>query len=173
VGRPQLDARRGLALLRAPPGGGRPDYAFVANRLLFGFERKRSGYEIEAAGQYVQFGGLPSDAAGPGPLGTGALYYGHSGRTTSHGVYLRYLNVALEAAGSGLTVRAGRMGYTSGAETASGRPKVESVKRQRVDARLVGEFEWSLYQRGYDGARVDVDRSSRDRWTGRSRRAGR
>ncbi len=141
-----------------PPGGGRPDYEFVANRLLFGLELKRPVYEIQAAGQYVQFGGLPTDASGPGPLGTGAVYYGHSGRTDSHGVYVRYLNLALKAQKPGLTVRLGRMGYSSGMESASGRAKVERVKGLRVGARLVGEFGWSLYQRAFDGVRADLDR---------------
>ena len=48
------------------------------------------------------------------------------------------------------------MAYSSGGELPSTDPKIAAVKRQRVDARLVGEFEWSLYQRGYDGVRVDV-----------------
>jgi hypothetical protein len=47
------------------------------------------------------------------------------------------------------------MGYTSGAEAVSGVPKIEAVKRLRLDSRLVGEFEWSLYQRTFDGVRVD------------------
>jgi hypothetical protein len=52
------------------------------------------------------------------------------------------------------------MPYTSGAEAPSGNPKIETVKRQRLDARIVGEFEWSIYQRGFDGARVDLTRPS-------------
>ena len=53
------------------------------------------------------------------------------------------------------------MGYTSGAEAPSGVAKIETVKRQRLDARLVGEFEWSIYQRVFDGVRLDV---TRPRW---------
>jgi hypothetical protein len=54
------------------------------------------------------------------------------------------------------------MPYSSGAEALSGNPKIEAVKQQRVAARLVGEFEWSLYQRAYDGLRVD---SARRPWS--------
>jgi hypothetical protein len=57
--------------------------------------------------------------------------------------------------GADLTL--GRMGYTSGAEAPSGIPKIETLKRQRLDARIVGEFEWSIYQRAFDGVRVDVN----------------
>jgi hypothetical protein len=52
------------------------------------------------------------------------------------------------------------MAYTSGAESPSGDAKIEAVKRQRVDSKLLGEFEWSHYQRGYDGVRTDLDRKA-------------
>ena len=61
----------------------------------------------------------------------------------------------------GVDLQIGRMGYLSGSEAPSGVPKIETVKRQRLDARLVGEFEWSIYQRAFDGVRVDV---TRPRW---------
>jgi hypothetical protein len=105
---------------------------------------------------YVQFAGLPHDAVGPGALGTGALYFEHSGERDSHGVSLRTLNMRARLPG-GVVLQGGRFGYTSGAESPSGRAKVETVKRARLDSRLIGEFEWSLYQRSFDGVRGDVD----------------
>lgn len=145
-----------------PPGGGNNDYAFGANRLLGGVQRTTRAYDFTAAVQYVQFGGLPRDAIGPGPLGTGAVYFAHAGRTDSHQVYLRYANVRLKRLLPATTIQIGRMPYSSGGETASGNPKIEAVKLQRVAARLIGEFEWSIYQRAYDGVRVDT---SRGRWS--------
>jgi hypothetical protein len=59
-------------------------------------------------------------------------------------------------------LQVGRMPYTSGAEAPSGHAKIEAVKRQRLDARIVGEFEWSIYQRGFDGVRLDVTQPT---WT--------
>ena len=141
-----------------PAGGGNPNYAFVANRLFAGVELRRTRVDATAALQYVQFGGLPEHATGPGPLGTGAQYFDHAGSTTSHQVYLRTLFVRLKNVARGVNVQAGRFGYASGAESASGDAKIEAVKRQRLDSRLIGEFEWSIYQRAFDGARVDVDR---------------
>ena len=76
-----------------PPTGGNPDYAFIANRLRAGLTYAWRQLEFSGTVQYVQFGGLPDDAIGPGPLGTGALYYEHSGDTESHGVFVRTLNV--------------------------------------------------------------------------------
>ena len=53
------------------PGGGDNEYAYVANRLQAGVRRRAPRYDLTAALQYVQFGGLPAAAVGPGPLGLG------------------------------------------------------------------------------------------------------
>ena len=140
-----------------PPTGGDPDYTFFANRLRVGVSGAWSRLDVNAAVQYVQFGRLPALALGPGPLGTGALYYDASGRTDSRGVYLRTLAARVRLPG-GLAIQAGRFPYQSGGESPSGRPRIEAVKRMRLDGRLIGEFEWSLYQRSFDGIRGDFDR---------------
>jgi hypothetical protein len=139
-----------------PPGGGNNDYVYGANRLQAGVRRTTPRYELTGVMQYVQFGGLPADATGPGPLGLGAVYFAHAGRRDSHQVYLRYLNLQVKNILPGLSLQIGRMPYSSGGEAASGIPKIEAVKRQRIDARIVGEFDWSVYQRGFDGARFDL-----------------
>jgi hypothetical protein len=141
---------------------GDPTTAHIGNRLLAGVRFRHGHLDATAALQYVQFGGLPADAIGPGALGTGALYYDHSGSTTSHQVYLKTVSIALRQIAGHLDVQVGRLPYTSGAERPSGVPKIEAVKRQRLDSRLVGEFEWSLYQRAFDGLRAD--------WTSKSLR---
>src|SRR4030095_5460694 len=56
-----------------PPGGGNNDYAFFANRLFGGVQHTARAVDLTAALQYVQFGGLPSNADGPGALGTRAV----------------------------------------------------------------------------------------------------
>jgi len=139
-----------------PAGGGNNDYAFGANRLFAGVQRTARAYDFTAALQYVQFGALPRDAVGPGPLGTGAVYYAHAGRTDSHQVYLRYANVRLKRLLPRTAIQIGRMPYASGGEAPSGNPKIEAVRTQHVAARLIGEFGWSIYQRAYDGVRVDI-----------------
>ena len=139
---------------------GDPTTAHIGNRLLAGVRFRRGHLDATAALQYVQFGGLPDDAIGPGALGTGALYYDHSGNIASHQVYLKTASIAFRQIAGHLDVQVGRLPYTGGAEGASGVPKIEAVKRQRLDSRLVGEFEWSLYQRAFDGVRAD--------WTSRS-----
>lgn len=140
------------------PGGGDPNYGYIANRLQFGIEGHATRYDFVGALQYVQFGGLPTDASGPGQLGIGATYYDTNGGTDPGQLYLRYANITFKDVAPGLNIRVGRMGYTSGAETASGDAKIEAVKRQRLDSRMIGEFEWSIFQRGFDGGRVDYTR---------------
>jgi hypothetical protein len=138
------------------PGGGDPEYAFAGNQLLLqaGFSNRR--IDTTVAVQHVALAGLPDRANGPGALGTGALYFtqGTSRRRQQH-VYLRFANVRLKRIAPGLDVRIGRQGYTSGAEAASTDAGIEAIKRQRLDARLIGEFEWSQYQRAYDGVRAE------------------
>ena len=146
-----------------PPGGGNSRYIFGANRLLAGVQRNGMTYDLTGALQYVHFAWLPDNAVGPGPLGVGAVYYAHAGRSGSHQLYLRYANVRLRRVVPAVVVQIGRMPYSSGAEATSGNVKIETVKQQRIAARLVGEFEWSLYQRAYDGVRLDTTHS---RWSG-------
>jgi hypothetical protein len=136
-------------------GGGEPDYTFIANRLLFGVRHVAAKWEFQGAGQYVQFGNLPERAVGPGPLGSGGAYYDASQDRASRQLYLKYLNVKVKGLAPGLDVLVGRFGYASGGEAPSGHAKIEAVKRQRVDSRLIGEFEWSIYQRSFDGVRAD------------------
>lgn len=134
---------------------GDPTTGHIGNRLLAGVRLRKGRLDATAAVQFVQFGGLPDDAIGPGALGTGALYFDHSSSASSHQVYLKTASVALRSIAKRLDVQVGRMPYTSGAERLSGVSKIEAVKRQRLDSRLLGEFEWSLYQRAFDGIRVD------------------
>ena len=62
-----------------PPAGGDPDYTFIGNRLRLTVGGTWRRLDVNLAAQYVQLGGLPRDAVGPGPFGTGALYYQHAG----------------------------------------------------------------------------------------------
>ena len=143
------------------PTGGDPDYVFVGNRLRLELRGRWPRVQTTVAAQHVGFVGLPERASNPGPFGTGSLYFDQGGRhVNQQQLYLRYAHVRFPELARGLDLQVGRMPYTSGAEAPSGVPKIEAVKRQRLDARLVGEFEWSIVQRGFDGVRVDLTRAS-------------
>lgn len=141
-----------------PPGGGNPDYTFIGNRLTFRVQASAPRWEVVGALQYIQLWNLPGEAFGPGALGTGALYYAAAEQSRAYQLYPRFLNLKLKELTPGLSITLGRMGYTSGAEADSGVPSIEYLKRQRLDSRLIGEFEWSIVQRAFDGVRVDVER---------------
>ncbi len=140
------------------PTGGDPNYSYVANRLRVGVQWQNDEVELHAAVQGVQFAKLPGSAAGPGPLGLGAVYRGHGGGPHPGSVYIRYLYMNLKDIGeTGLSFRFGRMGFTGGAEGTSDRGKINRVRGMRVGDKLVGEFGWSLFQRSFDGGRADWD----------------
>lgn len=141
------------------PGGGDPEYAFLADRFRVDLRGRWPRVALTVGVQYVGMAGLPNGASGPGALGTGALYFDQGGQKVNSGaLYLRFANLRFPNLRPGFDLQVGRMGYSSGAETPSGVPKIETLKRQRLDARLVGEFEWSIYQRVFDGVRIDVTR---------------
>lgn len=141
-----------------PPGGGHPDYSFVGNRLTFGVQASGRRWDAAGAFQYIQLWGLPGDANGPGPLGTGALYYAATGSTKAYQLYPREMFLRLKEIRRGVSLTAGRFRYASGAEASSNVASLEFLKRERLDSRLVGPFEWSIVQRAFDGVRVDLDR---------------
>src|SRR5690349_10924427 len=55
------------------PGGGDPEYVFVGNQLFLQASRSAPRLDATVAVQYVGLAHLPSQATGPGALGTGAL----------------------------------------------------------------------------------------------------
>ena len=149
----------GWSYFEPHPGGANPDYAYVANRLQLELKRAWPRVDVQLTAQHVGFVGLPDDATGPGPLGLGSLYYEQGLRSTHpQQLWLRYGNVRFKQVLPGLDVQVGRFGYTSGAEASSGDTRIEALKRSRLDSRILGEFEWSLWQRGFDGVRADWTR---------------
>lgn len=139
-----------------PADGGVPDYTTFANRLLAAVRHTGQRHEAIGAVQYVHLGNLPERATGPGALGAGATYFEHARERARGAVYVTLANLQLKRLVPGLDLRGGRMGYTSGAEMSSGDASVEAVKRLRLDSRLIGEFEWSMFGRSFDGVRLDI-----------------
>ena len=138
------------------PGGGDPDYGFLGNRLLLDMRFVSPRVDVTAAAQWVGLVNLPPTSVGPGALGTGPLYYAQGGQHENlQEFYLKYASIRVKKLLPGFDVQFGRQTYASGAEAASGDAKIEAVKRQRLDARLIGEFEWSLFQRSFDGLRLE------------------
>lgn len=143
-----------------PPesGGQEPDYAFVGSRSTLGVRYTGARWAFQGAIQYVRIENLPRGAIGPGLLGTGGAYFFQAADTFSYQYYLRGLSLRLRDVAPGVSVEAGRMSFAAAVEAPSGHDAVDRLARERLSGRLLGDMEWSLYQRAWDGVRVDVDR---------------
>ncbi len=145
-----------------PPGGGaHPDYTFVGNRSTLGAHYRGPRWATQGAIQYVRLENLPAGAIGPGLLGTGGAYFFQAGGTFSYQFYLRTLSLTFRDPGRGLWVEAGRLSRAADAEPTSGDAAIDAVTRAHLNGRLLGDMEWSFYQRAWDGVRGGLDRG---RW---------
>ena len=161
---PKIDP---LALTRDPIGD--PDYTFFGDRAGLGVRVEGSRFDLSGAFNYVRLENLPTKAIGPGGLGTGAFYFAATGVSYSYQLYLGELTLKTRFK-NGSSVTAGRMPFSSGGE---GRARLRQgyggqageagsglsrLVEERLESRLIGNFEWSYYQRRFDGVRIDVDR---------------
>jgi hypothetical protein len=154
---PRIDI---LALTAEPVG--EPDYTFVGDRAELGVRVAGKTFDLAGAFNYVRLENLPTRAIGPGGFGAGAFYFAATGVRYSYQLYLGELTVRVKSADRRRSLTVGRMPYTRlrdaaaapGGEAGDG---LARLTRDRLDGRLVGNFEWSLYQRRFDGARLDVD----------------
>jgi hypothetical protein len=135
-----------------------PRYTFAGDRAHLGVRVEGRRVDIAAAFNYVRLENLPTNSIGPGALGSGAFYFAASGVPYSYQVYLSELNLVAKSVSRDVAARIGRMRFGSGAEVTAPNASLETVKRERLHSRMVGEFESSLYQRRFDGIRADWDR---------------
>lgn len=125
-----------------PPGGGVPDYAFYGNRATLGVRVSARRLEAHGAFQYAQLVGLPKDSSGPGPLGAGAEFYAAARWPKAYQLYFKAMSLRVKNVLPGLSIEGGRLAYESGAGTA-------------VAGRLIGNADWTMFERAFDGARAD------------------
>jgi hypothetical protein len=145
-----------LALTQAPIGD--PDYTFIGDRMELGVGVKGSRFDLSGAFNYVRLENLPTDAIGPGGLGSGAFYFAATGVSYSYQLYLGELTARIKSDDQSRSLTVGRMRFASGAESTSSNASLERLKTDRLHSRLLGNFEWSYYQRRFDGIRFDLDR---------------
>ncbi|MDP2318704.1 MAG: alginate export family protein [Acidobacteriota bacterium] len=137
---------------------GHPDYTFIGDRAELGVRVDGRRFDLSGAFNYVRLENVPTGAIGPGGLGVGAFYFAATGLSYSYQLYLSELTLRVSAVDDRSSVALGRMKFASGAEFTSGNPSLDHLKRERLHSRLVGNFEWSYYQRRFDGARLDIAR---------------
>jgi hypothetical protein len=146
------------AFFEPRPGGGDPTYTLLGNRATLGVRVRGVRFDVEGAFEYGQLVGLPRRATVPGPLGPGALFYESARATRAYQLYFRTLSLRAKNLWPAVSIELGRMGYASGAARADRTSPLDDLRRARVEGRLVGEFEWSMFRRAFDGVRVDVER---------------
>ena len=130
-----------------PPSGGDPDYAMFGNRATLGVRFDGRRFTFQGSFRYAQLLGLPRDAAGPGPLGPGALYFAAARTPQAYQLYFRSMSLQIKNVAPGLSVEGGRMAYESGEGTA-------------FAGRLIGTAEWTVFERAFDGLRADYRRAA-------------
>ena len=144
---PRIDS---LALSAEPIGD--PDYTFIGDRAELGVRVEGNRFDVAGVFNYVRLENLPTNAIGPGGFGSGAFYFAATGVRYSYQLYLGELAIRAKSADRTRSLTLGRLRIPESRH---------ALVRDRLDGRLLGNFEWSLYQRRFDGARVDVDRG---RW---------
>lgn len=132
-----------------------PKYTFAGDRAQLGVRVQGRRFDIGAAFNYVRLENLPTNSIGPGALGAGAFYFAASGLPYSYQLYMSELNLAAKSSSGSVSAKIGRMRFASGSEFSSTNTSLEVLKRERLQSRLVGEFESALYERRFDGLRVD------------------
>lgn len=144
-----------------PPANGatEPDYAFVGNRATLGARYDGRRWSVRGVVQYVRLENLPRGAIGPGLLGNGAAYYFQAAGTFSYQFYLRGLSASLSSTSRAVTLEAGRVSFTADPPPVAAHP-AESLGAARIDGRLFGDMDGSLYQRAWDGVRLRVTRGA-------------
>ena len=140
-----LDSTRleSWAFFDPPAGGGDPTYTLLGNRATLGVRINSRRFDAEASFQSAQLIGLPRRAAGPGPLGPGALYYESARNRGAYQVYFKSVSMRVHDFAPGVSVAVGRMAYVSNPES------------PRLAGRLIGNAEWTTSERAFDGARLD------------------
>jgi hypothetical protein len=133
------------SFFRPDEGGGDPDYAMFGNRATLGVRVDARRLAVNAALQYAQMIGLPPRSIGPGPLGPGPLFYISAESSRAYQLYIKALSLRLKDIVPRVSVEAGRMSFESGEGTA-------------FAGRLIGNAEWTMFGRAFDGVRVDYER---------------
>ena len=134
------------------------DYTLLSNRATLGVRVNTARLQAQGAFQYAIVVGLPRRAMGPGPLGPGAMYFDAAHAPYTFQLYFKALSLRVKDVWPGMSIEAGRMGFRSGRESVSAAPEIATIKQERLDGLIIGEAEWTTFERAFDGIRVDVDR---------------
>ncbi len=138
------------------------EYDYFSSQLRLGSRFENALFKAHAAWQYVQLWNLPTGASAG--AGAGAAYFSNGiSEKESHATYLKYLELSLKDIWkTGIVPSVGRFEYSSGyqykgpTDTPEAK-KLDWIKSKRISERVIGGFEWSEYQRSFDGVKAAWD----------------
>jgi hypothetical protein len=134
----------------APPAKNNYTYVGGTLRLNLGLAWKRIEWQTEGA--FPVMLNLPANAVAPGsqgPLGYGADYFLANGQRNLATAALRQAFANIKSQSGRLKLRIGRFEFADGAETAPPDVDLAALKRERINQRLIGTFNYA--QRSFDG----------------------
>jgi hypothetical protein len=139
------------------PASGDNNYVYSGNLLRLGLSQNRNRWAWNAEFGVPFLLGLPSNANGTGPqqgaLGFGANYFtANRARNTAmvfpKQLYVRFNSLARDQRQS---LQIGRFEFLDGGEVVPKDATLSALKRDRVNARLIGNFGFTDVGRSFDG----------------------
>jgi hypothetical protein len=146
-----------------PPSGNNL-YSYSGTVVRFGFSQKREHYDWNIEFEAPILLGLPNNAVHPPPLGQyglGGSYYA-ANDNTQNTAFIFPKQAFFRVKGEHSSLRMGRMEFTDGSEVTPKDPTLASLKTERIDQRLLGNFGFSDVMRSFDGLQYAYSNGS---WT--------
>ncbi|MDX1996943.1 MAG: alginate export family protein [Thermoanaerobaculia bacterium] len=150
--KPLLDARFRFEDFATPSANSLRDrtYSFSSLRVRGGVEAKAGAWTLRGLGQASAIRTLPVDGA----FGAGPVYFGTDFDDQPDQLGLLELSATYKSERGRVTL--GRQGYIDGFERATGNANLDWVKRRRVAERLVGNLDFTVVGRRFDGASASL-----------------
>ena len=149
------------------PTSGNNNYVYSGNLLRLKLSQNRDSWDWNAEFAVPFLLGLPSNAVGTGPqqgaLGLGANYAtANGGNQNTAMVFPKQLFVRFDGLGGDKahTLQIGRFTFLDGSETTPKNATLSTLKRDRINQRLIGDFGFSDVGRSFDGVRYSYAKPS-------------
>ncbi|MBV9744885.1 MAG: hypothetical protein JO099_14070, partial [Acidobacteriia bacterium] len=136
------------------PSTGENQYEYSGNQLRLGLSQKLSSWDWNIEFEVPILLGLPRNATNPAPqgaLGLGSNYYtANNSMSNTAMIFPKQLYARFHLSGESQTLRIGRFVFLDGSELAPRNATLATLKRDRVAARLLGDFGFSDVGRSFD-----------------------
>ena len=140
-----------------PTGTSDPKYTLNGTMIRLGLSQNRKAFDWNLELEAPILVGLPNNAVAPGAqgaLGLGANYYVANNRSqTAAGLFPSKAYVRFHRVGGSQfsTLRLGRFDFQDGSEVVPADATLATLKRERIQQRLLGPFVFTHVMRSFDG----------------------